>query len=102
MSKYEIHYAGEWAALYVDGVLDPKTVGDTHIAEERALKVLGVKQVFDEAFMRGQNERDGVAKDLQEVEEYKTARDARRVEAERLRTEASKLIEKAKELEAND
>jgi hypothetical protein len=32
--KLEIHYADEWAALYVDGKLE--RVGDSYLAEERA------------------------------------------------------------------
>ncbi len=39
-SNLEIHYAGEWAALYVDGKLEE--VGDAYIAEERAFALLGV------------------------------------------------------------
>lgn len=72
--KLEIHYESEWAALYVDGTLD--RVGDAYLAEERALELCGVTIVQDDAFMRGQKHRDGVAKTLTEVEGFRSQRDA--------------------------
>lgn len=95
--KLEIHHAGEWAALYVDGKLD--CVGDAYNTEERAFEVLGVRVVQDDAFMRGQDQRSGVAPTLNAVHEYAGARFARQEEAARLRTQAAELITRANELE---
>lgn len=93
----EIHHNGDdWAALYVDGKLD--RVGDAYLADERVRELLGVTYVVDDSFMRGQTSRDGVAKTLDEVEEYRTARQLAIQEAERLREEAAALIAKADEL----
>lgn len=97
-SKMEIHYTGsEWAALYVDGKL--VDVGDAYLAEEEAFRRLGVKQVYDDSFMRGQTQREGVAKTLEEVEEYKTLRTERQRKADELRAEAARLAKEADELE---
>ncbi len=95
----EIHYAGEWAALYIDGQLDHDSVGDSYLAEERAFELLGVKTVQDDAFMRGQDQRVGVARTLGEVDEYRWSRDNKAAEAARKREEAARLIAEADELD---
>jgi hypothetical protein len=97
MPKLEIHYDPdrEWAALYVDGQLDG--VGDAYVREERAFELCGVQQVKDNAFLRGQDRRDGVAKTLAEVAEYRRARDDRA--AARKREEAARLLAEADEIE---
>ena len=99
MPNLEIHYANDWAALYIDGTLDPDTVGDAYHAEEKAFELLGVKQVRDDAFMRGQSQRTGVAPTLDAVDEYRWQRDGAREEAARLRQEADALLARARELE---
>jgi hypothetical protein len=96
--KLQIHYADEWAALYVDGQLE--RVGDAYLAEERAFEVLGVAIIRNDAFMRGQDQRDGVAKTLDDVDAYRTRRDADRAEAARLRYEAARLTAEAALLES--
>lgn len=86
MPEVEIHYEqqwGEWAALYVDGKL--VTVGDNDNTEEKAFDVLGVRMVQDDAFMRGQDRREGVAQTLSEVAEYRAG------EKERLRLKQERL-----------
>lgn len=93
----QIHYSGEWAALYVDGKLE--VVGDNYLAEERAFELLGVRQVQDDAFMRGQTSRDGVAKTLADVESYRASRKARGDKAQELRDEAMRLITEADKLD---
>ncbi len=97
----EIHYDpdGDWAALYVNGVLD--RVGDAYRTEERALEVLGVTTVQDNAFLRGGDGvgQPAVARTLTEVAEYRTERERRREEAERLRAEAQALLEQAGDLD---
>ena len=100
MSELELHYADEWAALYVDGELDASTVGDSYIAEAKALRILGVRIVQDDAFMRGQNARDGVAKNLDEVTAYREQRERRLAEAAKLRADAQALLDQAQALEA--
>lgn len=98
--ELEIHYSGEWAALYVNGQLDPDTVGDSYHAEEKAFELLGVKQVHDDAFMRGQSSRDGVARTLDEVWRYFRTREHKRETAVQKRAEAERLLAEAKELES--
>lgn len=93
--ELEIHYANDWAALYVDGQLDPDTVGDSHNAEEKAFELLGVKQVYDNAFMRGQRQRDGVAQTLDQVAEYRQDRHRRYQEAADKRAAAARLLAEA-------
>jgi DNA-binding CsgD family transcriptional regulator len=94
MPNLEIHYTGEgWAALYVDGKLD--RVGDSYLAEERAFQLAGVTTVTDDAFMRGQNQREGVAQTLDEVAAYRAQRERDKAEAARLREEAQRLLARA-------
>lgn len=93
---FEIHYAEEWAALYVDGQLI--TVGDAYNTEEQALNLLGVKTIQDEAFMCGGNSRENVAKTLEEVEDFKNKREELKQKAETLRKQAALLEEEAKRL----
>jgi len=90
---FEIHYAGEWAALYVGGRL--VIVGDTYRTEEEALSLLGVRTVHDDAFMRGQTQRDGVAATVGDIVTYRVERDRRQAEADRLRAEARRLLAEA-------
>jgi hypothetical protein len=99
LPNIQIHYAEEWAALYVNGDLVERTVGDSYLAEEHALDILGVIQIHDDAFMRGQDQRIGVAKTLVEVEVYRIHRDATKANAEQLRTKAARLLAEAEELD---
>lgn len=99
--KLEIHYSDGWAALYIDGKLDGDSVGDSYVAEERAFDLLGVKQVHDNAFMRGQNQRAGVAPTLADVEAYRQEREARIAEAAEKRKTAERLLAEAAALEAS-
>jgi hypothetical protein len=94
--KLEIHYAEEWAALYVDGNLE--RAGDTYLAEERAFELLGVTTVQDPAFLRGQASRDGCAQTLDEVEAYRSARDAAIARASLLEQEARAALLTAQQL----
>lgn len=95
--ELEIHYAEEWAALYVDGKLE--IVGDSYLAEDKTFALLGVKQVQDDAFMRGQTTRDGVARTLQDVAAYRDARADRQDRANLLRREAERLLAEAEALQ---
>jgi hypothetical protein len=98
MVELEIHYAGDWAALYVDGRLE--SVGDSYLAEERALAMCGVKLVQDNAFMCGQDKREGVAPTLAEVASYREEREQRRAKAAEMREQAKVMLDKAAELES--
>lgn len=97
MPELEIHSSGDWAALYVDGRLDQ--VGDAHNAIERALEIAGVKCVDDDAFMRGQQHRNGVAPTLADIEAYRTARAGRQAAAAGLRAQAAELAAQADAIE---
>jgi len=94
--KLALHYAEEWAALYVDGKLC--IVGDSYLAEEKAFELLGVEQIHDNAFMRGQTSRDGVALTLEEVEAYRAEKAHRQDRARALQAEAKRLLDAADEL----
>lgn len=95
----EIHYSGEWAALYADGRLVTGTVGDAYLAEERAFALHGIKQVFDDGFMQGQTSITGVAQTLKDVEDYRLLRETSRIRAAELREQAQHLLNEAQELE---
>jgi hypothetical protein len=97
MSDLEIHYADEWAALYVDGRLD--RVGDTYNTEERAFQLLGVKIVQDDAFMCGQDSRDGVAPTVEVAEAFAAGRDRRVAAAAAKVEEARALLAEANALD---
>lgn len=89
MSQIEFHEEGEWTAVYEDGKL--VRVGDSYLADEWLQAKFGVVVVQDDAFMRGQNQREGVAQTLDEVREYREAREARRARVAELRAEADRL-----------
>jgi hypothetical protein len=97
MPDMQIHYEDEWAALYVDGKLD--RVGDARNTEERAFELLGVTIVQDDAFMRGQTSRDGVARTLADVDAYADTRDAALREAARKIEQAKALLAEANRLD---
>ena len=99
MPRLSIHRDpdGEWAALYVDGRLD--RVGDSYLADERAMEILGVEIVQDNAFLRGQSTREGVAQTLPEVAAYQRERAERLARARELRLSAAEAITEAERLE---
>lgn len=94
-ASVQIHYADDWAALYVNGMLVPNAVGDSYVAEEIALLGLGVVMVHDDAFMRGQSQRAGVATTLEDVRAYQDKRADAKARAERLRQQALALVAEA-------
>ncbi len=94
-ASVQIHYADDWAALYVNGMLIPNSVGDSYVAEEIALLGLGVVLVHDNAFMRGRGGRDGVAATLEDVRAYHDKRADAKVRADRLRQQALALVAEA-------
>lgn len=97
MPDLEIHYAGEWAALYKEGEL--AYVGETYVAEEAAFEMLRVRRFRDDAFMRGQKARGGVARNLAEVAAYAQQRDASvKLAAEKI-ADARRLLMEAKALD---
>lgn len=95
----EIHHEEEWSALYVDGNL--VEVGPTYWVEEKAFTLLGVTEVTDNAFMRGQNQREGVAKTLAEVAAYRLERESRLMTAAQMRNQAEELLREAGRLEGS-
>jgi hypothetical protein len=93
----EFHAAGEWTAVYLNGLL--VRVGDHYLADEWLRARVGVVEVDDDAFMRGQDSRDAVAPNLAQVAEYKLARDKRLAEAADMRNRAQALLDAALKLE---
>lgn len=86
----QIHHSdGEWSGLYVDGKLE--YVGDTSNVYDKLCEMFGIEQEYDNAFMRGQDKRDGVAKTVEEAEEYKRQRDKMRERRAALLAEADAL-----------
>jgi hypothetical protein len=95
----QIHYADNWAALYVDGKLHRDrhgaTIGDSHNVEETLFELLGVTVAQDDSFLLGQDRRDGAATTLEEIEEYRAARRARADVVAEMREQAAKLVREA-------
>lgn len=98
----EIHYdhRGEWAALYQDGNLITRSVGDSYLAEEQALALCGVKVVSDSEFLRGGSQRDDAAVNLAEIDEYVAEKHRAQGRAEDLRAKAQAMIEEADGLDS--
>jgi hypothetical protein len=94
--EIEIHEAEEWAAVYLNGHL--QHVGDTYLADEWIREHFGVKTIQDDAFMRGQTSRDGVAQTVHEVNAYIEDREAKLRRAAELREEAARLLAEAEEV----
>ncbi len=93
MSEIEIHEADEWAAVYLDGKL--QRVGDAYLADEWVREHFGVVTVQDDAFMRGQSHRSGVAQTVNEIVDYRQQRATARERAAALRDEADRLLREA-------
>jgi hypothetical protein len=70
----ELHHQADtdWAALYCDGKL--LEAGEFPRIADVALGLADVRHVADDAFMRGQMHRDGIARDLGEVDRFRTVR----------------------------
>lgn len=100
----EFHEADEWTAVYVHGTLardryrNPM-VGNSYLADEWLRELFGVKTVQDDAFMLGQDGRDGVARHTGEIVQYATAREERKAAAATLREQAAALARQAAEIE---
>lgn len=92
----EFHNEGEWTAVYLNGNL--VRVGDSYLADEWLQTRYGVVTVDDDAFMQGQSQASGVAKTLDEVRAYATARQERLDRAAELRAEAKRLEDEANSL----
>jgi len=86
-SKIEVHEDEEWSAVYLDGKL--VEVGDSYLADEWIRAHFGVKTVSDNAFMRGQTQREGVAQTLDEVADYAKVRQERLDRIAALRAEGA-------------
>lgn len=95
-SNIEIHEDGDWAAVYLDGRLI--RVGDAYLADEWLRAHFGVTTVQDDAFLRGQTSREGVAKTLDEVRDYAQSRQERLDRAAALRAEAQRLEDEAQQI----
>jgi hypothetical protein len=95
-----VHEAEEWSAVYLDGAL--QRVGDTYLADEWIRDFFGVTTVQDDAFLRGQNHRDGVAQTLDELDAYRRLRDEAKTQVAALRAEADRLLTEARRLESAD
>ena len=96
-SKIEVHEDEEWSAVYLDGKL--VRVGDSYLADEWIRTRFGVKTVQDNAFMRGQTMSEGVAKTLDEVQDYAKARQERLDRVATLRAEAQRLEDETRQIE---
>lgn len=97
-SEFQIHYSeSDWAGLYHQGKLVYQ--GHEYQIHEKLTEMLGVVEVHDDAFMMGQQRKEGVAQTLDAVEDYKLRREDRREAASRLREEAAAMVAKAVELE---
>jgi hypothetical protein len=103
--QIEIHYADgeDQAALYVDGQLHRDKHGRPAISrvdyvEETVFELLKVKRVYDSAFKRGGDGREGFAETLDQVIEFATERDQKLAEAARLEERAAQLRAQAADL----
>ena len=85
-----VYESDDWAALYVDGVLD--RVGDAYLADERIREIFGVETVHSSAYFIGEGKtRADVAKTLPEVQAEELRRAENRRRAAALREEAAAL-----------
>jgi hypothetical protein len=88
---------GEWSALYVNGRLDK--IGDHYLIDERIRELAGVITLQTDDFFRGGNSRDEAAQDLDDLRQYRQAREFREQQIAKLRAQADQLLQKAVELE---
>jgi hypothetical protein len=91
--------SGEWSALYIDGKLD--RVGDHYLIDERIRELYSVVTIHSDDFMRGGDQRSGVAIDLAEIRQYRQQREMNEAAARKMVEQAQELIDRAKELDPN-
>jgi hypothetical protein len=89
---------GDCSALYVDGVLDRS--GDHYLIDERIAELAGVVTHNSNYFMLGGNSYEGIARSIDEIDQYASAKAELEQEAADLKRRAAELIERAKELQA--
>jgi len=97
--RIDIFGADEWSGLYINGKLEE--VHDTYWVYEKLFHLLGINQEADDTFMLGQNTKDGVAKNLTEIYDYRLHMDAIEAEADKLEEMAAELRSKAQSLRGN-
>jgi hypothetical protein len=88
---------GSWSALYVDGHL--QIAGDHYLATEQAFERAGVLVIDDDSFLRGQDQRAGVAQTVAEVQAYHDEQERRHQKAAQLRVQAAKMVAQADALD---
>jgi hypothetical protein len=89
----------DWAALYVNGMLEYE--GHTDSVEAHALQGLGITFVYDSAFMRGGNgmyKNNKTASSLAEIEVYRKTRNEKLEEIANLEHNAKGLLSRADEM----
>jgi hypothetical protein len=96
--SYELHHAEEWSAAYKNGEL--LEVGDSYWVIDTLLDALGVARYDDDAFLRGGNTREGVAKTLDELHAYQAEVAAQAASDDALEAQAKLLEEQAQALRA--
>lgn len=89
--------SGEWSALYVNGNLDQ--VGDHYVIDERISEIAGVTVIHSDAFIRGGDQRENVAPDLDTVNNWEEDREAARRKVVELRAQSANALREAARLE---
>lgn len=80
---------GEWSALYIDGKL--VKYGDHYLVDEHIYEMFGIQVDESSDWMRGDTSGMDVAQTLDEVEQYRSEREAAQELAKELRRQASDL-----------
>lgn len=84
----------DWSALYVGGKLEE--VGDHYMVQDKLLQLLGIDEIVSDDFLLGGKTREGVARTVHEIHEYRREQDAREADA----VARAALLAEAEELEA--
>lgn len=89
----------DWAAIYIDGVLHSH--GEDYARREALLRLLGVKEVQDPAFLRGTTgTHTQAAGTLDQIAAWQAQRTDKAAEARALREKANELLADAAKIEA--
>lgn len=101
--EFVIYHTGdEWAALYADGKLvswnGSTLCGDSYHIDEFFYDLLGVKVIYDSAFLQGGTSRSGCAETIEQIEDFIAERARLLARAEELEAEVVRLRSEAASL----
>jgi hypothetical protein len=89
VAEWQLHRTGDMSAIYKDGVLFDS--GDPDNMRNKVLTELGVIRVSNDAFMLGQDKKNGIAITLAAITTWQAAQTAKTVRLAEIRASIAAL-----------